>query len=347
MAKRTKTETRERKALNLSTQSAAFLLPIILLASFINTGPSSCNTQPPPLDFTISKNSAGVVADDVSHSGFVSADGTLVAFSSYAENLGHSTTRVDVPCVYVRDLVTDETTVVPFTGESRGAFEPVLSEDGGQFAFVELTALGTKLLRLRDVTSGDETVASLLESLYGDAYAEGPTISDTGRYVAFAAEYPLLADDMNGVSDIYLKDRQTDMTTRVSLFYGSEYLTAAIRPKLSQNGNWITFELEGSGVVLQQLGAPAPFALFDGSRPSINDDGSLTAYRGKFSSDNFESILVYDRLANTHERVSIHAWGHPSSDNCNYPVISVASERSRHWRAGLDLPSRGACGSLR
>ncbi|MDH3625469.1 MAG: hypothetical protein OES69_09145 [Myxococcales bacterium] len=48
MAQPSKTQTRSRKALSLTTQSAAFFVPIILAASYLNAGPTCCGSNCPP-----------------------------------------------------------------------------------------------------------------------------------------------------------------------------------------------------------------------------------------------------------------------------------------------------------
>ena len=52
----------------------------------------------------------------------------------------------------------------------------------------------------------------------GMNYSENPSISADGRYVAFASyANNLVANDTNGRSDVFVHDRQTGETTRVSV----------------------------------------------------------------------------------------------------------------------------------
>ncbi len=70
-----------------------------------------------------------------------------------------------------------------------------------------------------------------------------PSISDNGRYIAFAsAASNLVAGDSNGATDIFLHDRQTNTTTRVSVVTGGGQANgASTTPSISGNGRYISF----------------------------------------------------------------------------------------------------------
>lgn len=52
----------------------------------------------------------------------------------------------------------------------------------------------------------------------GDDYSFNPSISDDGRYVAFASDATnLVDDDGNDCTDIFVRDRETNTTRRISL----------------------------------------------------------------------------------------------------------------------------------
>src|SRR3990172_3975895 len=52
----------------------------------------------------------------------------------------------------------------------------------------------------------------------GNNYSDWPSISANGRYVAFASGASnLVSGDTNGYADIFVHDRQTGVTQRVSL----------------------------------------------------------------------------------------------------------------------------------
>ena len=70
-----------------------------------------------------------------------------------------------------------------------------------------------------------------------------PVISDDGRYVAFVSNATNLVDgDTNGSKDIFVHDRQTGQTTRVSVTSdGSQANSNSWNASISGNGRYITF----------------------------------------------------------------------------------------------------------
>jgi Tol biopolymer transport system component len=169
----------------------------------------------------------------------ISADGRYVAFSSLASNLVRGDTN-RLPDVFVRDLRARRTVRVSVT--SRGAqarcnvgscesTQPVLSANG---RFVAFQSSATNLVRhdtnglgdvfVHDLRTGRTERVSVTSSgkqAGRDRTNNGsnvPAISADGRYVAFhSADSNLVRGDTNGVFDIFVHDRRTGRTTRVSV----------------------------------------------------------------------------------------------------------------------------------
>jgi YD repeat-containing protein len=80
-----------------------------------------------------------------------------------------------------------------------------------------------------------------------DAQANGdssaPAISSDGRYVAFQSwSSDLVANDTNGAADIFVHDRQTDTTTRVSVGPGGAQSNGgSVDPSISGDGRFVAF----------------------------------------------------------------------------------------------------------
>jgi hypothetical protein len=82
------------------------------------------------------------------------------------------------------------------------------------------------------------------------------TISPDGRFVAFESNANnLVSDDNNGVSDVFLRDRQTGITTRVSVnSFGQEgndqsgAFSDAILPDLTPDGRFVAFESKANNL---------------------------------------------------------------------------------------------------
>ncbi len=183
-----------------------------------------------------------------------SADGRLVAFRTDASDVvpGDGNGASDV---VLRDVATEATTLVSRTpGGQPGAgasSEPALTADGTIVAFTSEAAdlvaddangasdvftweRSTGLVRRVSVSSGggEATGAS-----------SAPAVSADGRYVAFASTAPdLVGGDTNGVADVFVHDRSTGTTTRVSVTAsGAQVAGASTEPSISATGDWVAF----------------------------------------------------------------------------------------------------------
>jgi WD40 repeat protein len=150
-----------------------------------------------------------------------------------------------------------------------------------------------------------------------------PSISGTGRYVVFASTATnLVAGDTNGVSDIFLRDRDTDAdgvfdeavavaTTRLSVAPGgAEANGASTSPVITPDGRYVAFvsladnlvaggnggtaqayrvdRSSGAVVLISQDPAGAPGGVDPGGL-AIADDGDVVAF---FSSGNLDGSAV-------------------------------------------------------
>jgi hypothetical protein len=84
-----------------------------------------------------------------------------------------------------------------------------------------------------------------------DSYSDSPSISSDGRYVTFASDATnLVAGDTNGSSDIFVYDRDTHETIRVSLdSLGGDSNNASSEPSISAGGRYVTFTSNASDLV--------------------------------------------------------------------------------------------------
>ncbi len=169
MEPRTDTTTIRRrgsKLLRLSVASAAFFLPIILAAAYVKaSGPPP---PPPPPDFTVSQNTDGIVANLPSEGGFVSGNGTQVAFSSRGTNLFPDGSLPNWDWgpkrgVFIHDLSTGVTSSVAHWNTGFG-YEPVLSHDGEFVAFGAGEAWRRESARL--IESGADPLKASWEVLF-------------------------------------------------------------------------------------------------------------------------------------------------------------------------------------
>ncbi|MBI1852135.1 MAG: PD40 domain-containing protein [Planctomycetes bacterium] len=78
-----------------------------------------------------------------------------------------------------------------------------------------------------------------------------PSISADGRFVAFDVAFGnLVPGDTNGSSDVFVHDRLTGETSRVSVSSsGAEAAGGSLRPSLSADGRWVAFDSSASNLV--------------------------------------------------------------------------------------------------
>jgi Tol biopolymer transport system component len=257
----------------------------------------------------VSVSSAGLQANGASGFSTISADGRYVAFQSAASNLvrGDTNRMVDV---FIRDLRTGRTTRVSLNSRGRQArcnlsycesTEPALSAHGRYVAFessaTNLVAHDTNRLGdvfVRDRRTGKTTrvsVDSRGRQGGGDRTNNGsnaPAISANGRYVAFhSADSNLVRGDTNRVFDIFVHDRRTGSTVRVSVGDDGTQANAESLgpPSVSSDGRYVAFASLASNLVagdanditdvfVRDLSARRTFLASLGNSGNQGDDGS-------------------------------------------------------------------------
>jgi hypothetical protein len=217
----------------------------------------------------VSTTSSGGQADGASQTASTSDDGRYVAFTSRASNLvapgGDTNGFQDI---YVKDLQTgsvslastDSAESVLGNGDSD---QPTISADGRYVAFRSLAANlvagdtnGVMDVFVRDTVDGTTTRVST-SSTGGQANAlsgltYGPWLSAGGRYVAFESDADNLIGagaDTNATRDIFVKDTQTGVTTRVSTdAAGGQANGPSQFPAISADGRYVVFRSTASNL---------------------------------------------------------------------------------------------------
>jgi Tol biopolymer transport system component len=203
----------------------------------------------------------GVKGDSYSLIPSISADGRFVAFSSLASNLvsGDHNGEIDA---FVRDRATGTTTRVSVgwdgqepDGESYG---PRISADGKFVAFLSsATDLvpndtnGHADVFLYELATGTTTLASVAIGGGADGDSTAPRISaDGGRVVFESFATNLVADDVNGGSDVFLFDAATGQVTRLSETPdGIAADGPASAPHISRDGTAVLFTCPADNLV--------------------------------------------------------------------------------------------------
>ncbi len=210
----------------------------------------------------VSVNTSGGLSGGNSAS--ISADGRYVAFASSATDLVPGDGN-GVPDVFVRDLQTDSTSRVSVDtagGDPNAiSFGPSISADGRYVAFrsdasdlVVGDGNGFPDFFVRDLQTVYTTRVSV-DTAGGDQNASSfgsPSISADGRYVAFGSlASDLVAGDGNGAVDVFVRDLQSGVTTRVSVDTagGDPNGQSFFDVSMSGDGRYVAFTSEASDLV--------------------------------------------------------------------------------------------------
>ena len=320
----------------------------------------------------MSHGPAGAPGDDRSYWPSISADGRFVAFESSATNLsGDDNDAIDD--VFVRDLRTNVITYVSHghagTPGNGPSYSPSISADG---RFVAFDSAATNLsggvdsvahqdVFVRDLRTNAITYVSQGPAgAPGNGYSGEPSISADGRFVAFESDATNLSGeaDNNAVGDVYVRDLQTNTTTRVSR--ASDPLDAAgngysAYPSISADGRFVAFGSDATNLSRDDHNAARDVFVRDlqtqtttqvsragdpedaggnaeSGSPSISADGRFVAFEsgatnlsGGGDDDLAFDVFVRDLGANTTSYVSraSGATGTPGDGSSTSPSISA------------------------
>lgn len=312
----------------------------------------------------VSVASDGAQGDDGSGIPAVSADGRYVAFYSYAGNLVSGDTN-GKPDIFVHDRQTGQVSRISIASDGTEGNGPSwfssISADGRYVAFesessnlVAGDANGHDDIFVHDRQTGQTNRVSIAsDGTEGNSYSEAPDISDDGRYVAFhSLASNLVSDDTNGVPDVFVHDRQTGQTFRVSIASdGAQGNAASFAPSISADGQYVAFESWASNLVSDDtngftdvfvhhwpLGDTTRVSVATGGaqadwqswNAAISGDGRYVAFESIATNlvigdtNGQEDVFVHDRQTGQGEtiRASIASDGVEGNGISDNPVIS-------------------------
>ncbi len=261
----------------------------------------------------VSVSSSGVSGNGSSTRPAISGDGQVVAYRSAATNLVAADTN-GVIDVFVHNLQTSTTvraSVGPAGLEADAKSDrPAVSNDGKFVVFfsdaTNFVADDTNALRdvyVFNIASQTTVLVSVGASgALSNGASSRPSLSGNGRFVAFRSDASNLVNgDTNMFEDIFVRDRDPD-----------------------NNG---LFD-EGNGVTKLASSGQGSSADGDSSTPVISTDGQFVAFQSDatnlVSGDQNLSrdVFVYDRQANSMERVSVCGSGTEGGGNSERPSVS-------------------------
>jgi flagellin-like hook-associated protein FlgL len=224
----------------------------------------------------------------------LSADGRFVVFQSDATNLVAGDTNA-ASDIFVHDRLTGQTTRVSVdssgTQASGGSsFDPAISADGRYVVFessaTNLVAGDTNArsdIFVHDRLTSQTTRVSVDSSgTQANGESDLGSVSADGRYVAFySSASNLVAGDTNAALDVFVHDRQTGQTTRVSVDSSGIQATGGDSddPTISADGRYVTFESDATNLVAGDTNAATDVFVHDrqtGQTTRVSVDSSST-----------------------------------------------------------------------
>ncbi|HKU52850.1 MAG TPA: hypothetical protein VJQ25_10315, partial [Nitrospira sp.] len=247
---------------------------------------------------------------------------------------------------------------------SRGANfssgDPDISTDGRYIAFSSWATnlVSGDTIDKRDVfvfdrqTGRTDRVSVHSSGAQAQADSVYPSISDDGRFVAFKSPATNLVDnDTNAKWDIFVRDRQSGQTIRVSVdSNGVQGNQDSHEPAISANGRFVAFQSDADNLVIQdhnnvsdvfvhdqQTGLTERISVeFNGLeanggsyKPTLSANGQYGAFTSRASNlvsgdaNGWGDIFVYDRQNGLTERISIDSNGSEANGDSWTPVISA------------------------
>lgn len=316
----------------------------------------------------------------------ISGDGARVAFLSSATNLTDATLNGNFH-VFVKDrpsgalwLASQSDDGVP---ANANADAPRLSGNGRFVVFaspasnlVEEDTNGVSQVYARDLLAGRTFLLSRSDGGAADVDATQPDVSASGRFVVFAsAAGNLTFEDFNGLSDIFVHDRDADgngvfdeagsvSTLLVSSGFAGEVAAgSSFHPAISEDGRYVVFEsaapnlvpgdanglsdiflhdrdADGNGVFDESTGvqtilvsqAVGEQGNGDSGRPAISGDGQHVAF------ESFATNLIPGGSAQF--RRHIFAWTQEASRMVLVSASSAGVESNR-WSGNPALSGTG------
>ncbi len=193
--------------------------------------------------------------------------------------------------------------------------------------------------RVRGTTERVSVDSAGNQSNNGSAYS---SISGDGRYVAFQSiASNLVPGDTNNAIDVFVRDRQTGQTGRVSVATGGAQATVGGGgPAISADGRYVAFMSPGADLVPNDTNGAWDVFVHDqrtsvtervsvdsagnqgngdSTSPAISGDGRYVAFVSAASNlvpgdtNAVADVFVHDRVAGTTERVSVDGAGNQAN----------------------------------
>jgi WD40-like Beta Propeller Repeat len=177
--------------------------------------------------------------------------------------------------------------------------------------------------------------------------------SAEGRFVAFDSEASnLVPNDTNGVRDVFIRDRKTGTTERISVsLRGIEGSYGGSNPSISKDGRFVVFSSEATNLIAANTNSVASDVFIRDRKKAttelvsvssggvqgnaysidaaISADGRFVAFRSFATNlvtndtNDADDVFVRDLKTDTTERVSVNSDGGQGNGFSSHPAISA------------------------
>jgi cytochrome c556 len=313
----------------------------------------------------------------------ISGDGLFVAFDSTATNLG--TDNNAQQDVFVRDVANGTTELISKSTSGalgdRYSYVCDISETGryvlfGSDATNFVTGHTGNLFDLfvRDRQLNTTTLVSMSTAgVQGDGDTGCGSISADGRYIAFHSGAANLDVDIDGTSDIFLRDRTNNTTTLISKSSGGTQGNGSSGfPDISADGSTVVYESVATNLVTGDTNAVQDIFAYDVATSTttrvsvtsaeaqvaglseiahVSGDGSLVTFvsyaqtivPGKTSTAG--DIIMRDTVTGTTTRVSVSSTGTEANSSSYYHDISADGNTIVFQSEASNLTTPAAAGN--
>jgi Tol biopolymer transport system component len=199
----------------------------------------------------------------------ISPDGRFVLFASRAHNLATNIANTTAPArmnVFLRDRSNAVTIPISLnvqgSGLANGDSFPTALSTNGQFVLFESSASdvvtgdtnGATDIFLRDVATGTNCLISVSTTGgFGNRDSHAAVMTPDARVVAFSSSATnLVANDTNGIRDVFVRDLQAGITTLASRG-ATNSGTRSDSPQLTPDGRYVAFLSSAAGLVPTNL----------------------------------------------------------------------------------------------
>jgi Tol biopolymer transport system component len=278
----------------------------------------------------VSTPTDGSIPDSDSAAPSISGTGRYIAFVSFDTNLVKGDNN-GLPDIFVKDMQQNKIYLASVSTSGKigdsdsGVFGgPSISSDGRYVAF---QSYATNLVQgdtnnasdifVHDLKTGKtERVSVASNGKQGNDASDTPAISGNGRYVAFwSMATNLVHGDTNGLPDVFVHDRVTGKTERVSVASNGNQATGVYlfqetynRVDLSSDGRYVTFSYEANNL------APGI------SKNTCDNNGDGT------KESPCANVFVHDRSTGKTSLISVSTKNTAANNNSSYPSISSSGQ---------------------